>query len=58
MGLAAGVAMKVISKRLRHSSPTFTSKAYEDVLPELTRAAAQATASVLPRRTRHRTTTA
>src|SRR5262249_28540694 len=50
MGLAAGVQMKVISKRLRHSSPTFTAKFYGDVLPELTRAAAEATAAVVPRR--------
>ena len=50
MGLAAGVDMKVISKRLRHSSPSFTSNRYGDVLPELTRAAAEATAAVVPRR--------
>ena len=31
MGLAAGVQMKVISRRLRHSSPSFTSKFYGDV---------------------------
>ena len=54
MGLAAGVQMKVISKRLRHSSPTFTQKFYGDVLPELTRAAAEATAAVVPRRRGHR----
>jgi integrase len=54
MGLAAGVQMKVISRRLRHSSPTFTQKFYGDVLPELTRAAAEATAAVVPRRRGHR----
>jgi integrase len=50
MGLAAGVQMKVISRRLRHSSPSFTSKFYGDVLPELTHAAAEATAALVPRR--------
>lgn len=50
MGLAAGVQMKVISNRLRHSSPHFTAKYYGDVLPELSHAAAEATASVVPRR--------
>jgi len=50
MGLAAGVQMKVISRRLRHSSPTFTSKFYGDVLPELSHAAAEATAALVPRR--------
>ncbi len=50
MGLAAGVQMKVISRRLRHSSPTFTQKFYGDVLPELTHAAAEATAALVPRR--------
>jgi integrase len=53
MGLAAGVQMKVISRRLRHSSRTFTQKFYGDVLPELTRAAAVAPVAVVPRR-RHR----
>ncbi|MFB6392274.1 tyrosine-type recombinase/integrase [Polymorphospora lycopeni] len=50
MGLAAGVQMKVISNRLRHSSPHFTAKYYGDVLPELSHAAAEATAAVVPRR--------
>ncbi|MEV4753634.1 tyrosine-type recombinase/integrase [Micromonospora sp. NPDC049559] len=50
IGLAAGVQMKVISKRLRHASPHFTSKFYGDVLPELSHAAAEATASAVPRR--------
>src|SRR5205807_1633310 len=49
LGLAAGVQMKVISKRLRHSSPTFTAKFYGAVLPELTTAAAEATAALVPR---------
>ena len=56
MGLAAGVQMKVISRRLRHSSPSFTSKFYGDVLPELSHAAAEATAAVVPRRRRSGTT--
>ena len=50
MGLAAGVQMKVISNRLRHSSPHFTAKFYGDVLPELSHAAAEATAALVPRR--------
>jgi integrase len=52
IGLAAGVQMKVISRRLRHASPTFTSKFYGDVLPELFHDAAAATAAVVPRRRR------
>jgi integrase len=50
MGLAAGVQMKVISNQLRHSSPHFTAKFYGGVLPEVSRAAAEATAAVVPRR--------
>jgi integrase len=50
MALAAGVPMKVISNRLRHSSPHFTAKFYGDVLPELSHAAAEATAALVPRR--------
>jgi integrase len=53
IALAAGVPMKVISRRLRHSSPSFTAKAYGDVLPELERDAAEATAAIVPRRRRH-----
>jgi integrase len=56
MGLAAGVQMKVISSRLRHPSPHFTAKYYGDVLPELSHAAAEATAAVVPLR-RHRSAT-
>jgi hypothetical protein len=48
MALAAGVPMKVISNRLRHSSPNFTAKFYGDVLPELSHAAAEATAALVP----------
>ena len=55
MGLAAGVDMKVISKRLRHSSPTFTQKFYGAVLPELATAAAEATAAVVPRKRQNKT---
>ena len=42
--------MKVISNRLRHSSPHFTATYYGDVLPDLSHAAAEATAAVVPRR--------
>jgi integrase len=50
MALAAGVPMKVISNRLRHSSPHFTAQFYGDVLPELSHGAAEATAALVPRR--------
>jgi hypothetical protein len=48
MALAAGVPMKVISNRLRHSSPHFTAKFYGDVLSELSHDAAEAIAARLP----------
>ncbi|MEH1129136.1 hypothetical protein V6V89_32360 [Micromonospora sp. CPCC 206061] len=44
--------LKVISRRLRHSTPCFTAKAYGDVLPELARDAAEATAAIVPLRQR------
>ena len=47
MALAAGVPMKVISNRLRHSSPHFTAQFYGDVLPELSHQAAEATAPAM-----------
>lgn len=55
MALAAGVPMKVISNRLRHSSPHFTAQFYGDVLPELSHEAAEATAALVPRRRATRT---
>lgn len=50
MGLAAGIQMKVISARLRHSSVAITSDLYADVLSELARDAAEKTAAMVPRR--------
>ena len=50
MALAAGVDLKVASAMLRHSSITITADIYISVLPETARAAAEAAASVVPRR--------
>lgn len=47
--LAAGVEMKVVQHMLRHASLTTTSDLYTNVLPELARAAAEATARRIPR---------
>jgi integrase len=52
MALAAGVQMKVISGQLRHASTTTTDKFYAHILPDLARAAIEATAATVPRRTR------
>jgi integrase len=47
--LAAGVDMKVVQHMLRHASITTTSDLYTNVLPELARTAAEATARMIPR---------
>ena len=52
MSLAAGIDMKVISARLRHSNPHFTAASYAHILPELAHAAAEATAAMVPRKKR------
>jgi hypothetical protein len=52
MALAAGVEMKVISGRLRHSDAHFTASTYAHILPELAHAAAESPAAVVPRRRR------
>lgn len=52
LGLAAGVDMKTISERLRHSSITVTADVYGSILPELAQAAADKTAAIVPRRNR------
>jgi integrase len=49
LALAAGVEMKVVQHMLRHASETTTSKFYTSVLPEVARAAAEKTASIIPR---------
>jgi integrase len=49
IALAAGVDMKVVQHMLRHASITTTSDLYTNVLPELAREAAEATARMIPR---------
>lgn len=49
LALAAGVDMKVVQAMLRHSSITITSDTYTSVLPDVARAAAEATAKIIPR---------
>ncbi|WP_143086292.1 hypothetical protein [Amycolatopsis saalfeldensis] len=41
--------MKVVQRRLRHSSITVTADTYTTVLPEVALAAAEATAKIIPR---------
>jgi integrase len=50
IALAAGVDMKVISARLRHSDQHFTAATYAHILPELAHGAAEAMAAMVPRR--------
>jgi len=45
--LAAGVDIKVVQEQLGHSSRAITSDTYTTVLPEVARAAAEATAALL-----------
>ena len=47
MLLKAGVPLKVVSERLGHSSPVFTAKVYQHVLPAMQQAAATATEKIL-----------
>jgi site-specific recombinase XerD len=49
LALAAGVDMKVVQDMLRHSSIIVTRDLYTSVLPEVARAAAEATAAIIPR---------
>lgn len=53
LALAAGVDMKVISETLGHSKASFTADTYTSVLPQLSKAAANATAAMVPRAGRH-----
>ncbi|WP_202971157.1 hypothetical protein [Saccharothrix sp. ALI-22-I] len=48
--LAAGADMKTVQEMLGHSSITITSDIYTSVLPEVARKAAEAAASLVPRR--------
>ena len=50
LALAAGTDMKVVQEMLGHSSITITADTYTSVLPEMSRAAAQAAANLIPRR--------
>ncbi|MFF3493691.1 tyrosine-type recombinase/integrase [Streptomyces sp. NPDC002795] len=49
LALAGGVEMKVVSKRLGHSSLQITSDTYTHVLPQLLAAEAEAVVAVVPR---------
>lgn len=48
--LAAGVDMKVVSATLGHARYSFTADVYTSVVPEVSRAAAEATAAIIPRK--------
>ncbi|MEV5828906.1 site-specific integrase [Spirillospora sp. NPDC052242] len=50
LALLGKVDMKVISETLGHSRHSFTADTYTSVLPEVSRAAAEAVAAVVPRR--------
>ena len=50
LALTAGVEMKVVSAMLRHSTLSITADTYTSVLPEVARAAAEAAATIVPRR--------
>ncbi|MFG1948733.1 tyrosine-type recombinase/integrase [Nonomuraea sp. NPDC048826] len=50
--LAAGNDMKTTSAMMRHSNQAITSDPYTSVLPNLARAAAEASAALVPRRVR------
>jgi integrase len=52
LSLAAGVDIKVVQATLGHSSVTLTADTYTSVLPEVDQAAAEAIATLIPRRTR------
>jgi integrase len=56
LALAAGVDLKVIQATLGHTTLALTADTYTSVLPQLARAAAEATAAVIPRRS-HRPST-
>lgn len=51
--LAAGTPIKVVSERLGHSTPEFTMKVYQHVLPGMQRDAVQAVASTKTKAARH-----
>jgi integrase len=47
--LAAKVDMKIVQETLGHSALAVTSDLYTSVLPEIAKAAAEATAAIVPR---------
>lgn len=49
LALAAGTDLKIVQEMLGHSTITLTADTYTSVLPEIARAAAEATAAVIPR---------
>jgi integrase len=51
LSLAAGVDVKVVSAELGHATTHFTQDTYQSVFPEVARAAAEATAALVPLRT-------
>ncbi|GAA1832965.1 site-specific integrase [Actinomadura chokoriensis] len=55
LALLGNVNMKVISETLGHARHSFTADTYTSVLPEVSRAAAEAVAAVVPRRPRPET---
>ncbi|NEA22199.1 tyrosine-type recombinase/integrase [Actinomadura bangladeshensis] len=55
LALLGNVNMKVISETLGHARNSFTADTYTSVLPEVSRAAAEAVAAVVPRRPRPET---
>ena len=48
LALAAGVDIKIVQEQLGHSSRAITSDTYTTVLPDVARAAAEATAACCP----------
>ncbi|MEV7012192.1 site-specific integrase [Streptosporangium sp. NPDC051022] len=48
--LATGVDMKVVSATLGHARYSFTADVYASVVPEVSRAAAEATTAIIPRK--------
>jgi integrase len=50
LALAAGVDIKVVQAQLGHSSVALTADTYTSVLPEIDHAAAEAVATLIPRR--------
>ncbi|GAB3209126.1 hypothetical protein GCM10027294_22260 [Marinactinospora endophytica] len=48
LSLTAGVDVKVVSAELGHSTAFFTQDTYQTVYPEVARAAAEATAALIP----------